>query len=365
MLAFALVAFNDDPATRVATCLAMLLATACAPDAARRDASRGDASPSPEDRGQYLALGAAACAECHTPRFADGVLDVSRRFAGNATFADELPDDDARGAIPAPNLTPDATGLAGWTRDDVARAITEGRSRDGHALHPLMPYVTYGNARSEDVLAIADFLLGLDPIAHVIPPRQPLAVDPVEPAPRFPLSSVPDSTLPGDHHDRAAADRGRYLAAELGLCLFCHTEDVPLTQGGGLDAAHPLLGGRTFAPYPLGAIPAQPGLSIPSLNLTPHADGLAGRSLDDLVYVLLYGITLEGVPVCDPMPSGPGGAFGTLTEPDARDIATYLTTLPAATRGPRPDPCCGVCHTDGLPAADGGMARWVGCSRGR
>ena len=36
----------------------------------------------------------------------------------------------------------------------------------------------------------------------------------------------------------------------------------------------------------------------------------------------------DGAPLCPPMPAGPMGAFGGITDEDARDIAHYLLSIP-------------------------------------
>jgi hypothetical protein len=44
--------------------------------------------------------------------------------------------------------------------------------------------------------------------------------------------------------------------------------------------------------------------------------------------VLHEGTDEEGVGICPPMPVGPMGVFGNLTDEDALAIGVYLTTLP-------------------------------------
>src|SRR5258705_340185 len=112
-------------------CLAFFLcgagASACTPDDEPPNPSPVDASkdsPSPDNanptdrtdanqadlvaRGLYLVNHVAACIDCHTPRLADGTLDVTKHLAGSATpFADVVPDDGGPdgglGKIYAPN----------------------------------------------------------------------------------------------------------------------------------------------------------------------------------------------------------------------------------------------------------------------
>ena len=87
------------------------------------------------------------------------------------------------------------------------------------------------------------------------------------------------------------------------------------------------------------------GLPVPpfpdvifSANLTPHATGLAGHTAQDIVNVIKLGKDKDGGNVCPPMPVGPHGPFGGMTDNDAFDIANYLQTLPPI-NNPRPANC--------------------------
>ena len=86
-------------------------------------------------------------------------------------------------------------------------------------------------------------------------------------------------------------------------------------------------GGREFP----GAAFGPPGLFpdvIYTINLTPHATGTMGRTVEQIKQTLLLGVDPGGEGVCPPMPVGPMGAFGGLTDGDATDIATYVLALP-------------------------------------
>jgi mono/diheme cytochrome c family protein len=74
----------------------------------------------PEPTARYGATLAAGCTGCHGATFAGG------RIPG-------APPD----WLPAANITP--AGLAGWTADDFARALREGRRPNGTAVRPPMP----------------------------------------------------------------------------------------------------------------------------------------------------------------------------------------------------------------------------------
>src|SRR5262249_3806316 len=76
-------------------------------------------------RGRSLPTMAGVCIECHTPVLPPGgvrPIDMSRPFAGGRDFH-EVPSPPLPPHIYARNLTQDATGLAGWTADDVVKVV--------------------------------------------------------------------------------------------------------------------------------------------------------------------------------------------------------------------------------------------------
>lgn len=80
--------------------------------------------------GHYLAL-AADCAACHT-------AEKGTPFAGGLKM------DTPIGAIYSTNITPDAqTGIGHYSYQDFARALREGKARNGHYLYPAMPYTAF------------------------------------------------------------------------------------------------------------------------------------------------------------------------------------------------------------------------------
>lgn len=269
--------------------------------------------------GDYLVDHLAACVDCHTPRNPDGSLDTTKALAGNPLFADLDPQDDQRGAVPAPNLTTLQT--RGWTADDVKRAVLNGERSEarGGGMLPIMPYYTLHNLAPIDADAMAAYLLALDPITNAIPQRQPLpaALESMTfPTPPFDAALVPDSTLDPAHPDRAQADYGKYLASAASACLECHT---PRTALGVLDPTKLFAGGESFM-LPFG--------TVVSTNVTPASNGISGWTAEDVQKLLLEGVDRDGNPVCPPMPVGPNGAFGGITPEDALAIGRYITTLP-------------------------------------
>ncbi|MBI2886821.1 MAG: c-type cytochrome [Chloroflexi bacterium] len=82
-------------------------------------------------RGEIL-ITVANCANCHTPRTAEGTLDPSKYLAGNILGTGAT-------AQAAANITPDrATGIGDWTVEQIATAIKLGRRPNGTALSGAM-----------------------------------------------------------------------------------------------------------------------------------------------------------------------------------------------------------------------------------
>ena len=126
-------------------------------------------------RGRYLAGNIGSCLDCHTPRGPNGVA-LERAFEGGLTFP--------RGMLRLPggypeiiysaNLTPDATGIQGYTVADVMRALKldEDPNQDHQPLCPPMPagpMDAFGGLTDADASDIGHYLLSLPPRRNVIP----------------------------------------------------------------------------------------------------------------------------------------------------------------------------------------------------
>ena len=118
------------------------------PRAPDRRAPAGDAEL--VARGEYL-VRAGSCYGCHTE-------------PGGAPYAGGRAIETPFGIVNAPNLTPDATGLAAWSSDDFWRALHNGRSRDGRLLYPAFPYPNYTRLARADADAMFAYLKSLPPV---------------------------------------------------------------------------------------------------------------------------------------------------------------------------------------------------------
>jgi mono/diheme cytochrome c family protein len=328
-------------------------------DAQPADAPSQDVPLSPDDaasvdggtaalvaRGAYLVDHLIACSDCHTPKLASGAPDMTKYLAGNPVFV-QLPNGDA---LPARNLTPDnATGLGRYTTNEIKRMFVDGIAPGGadggiRALNPVMPYYVFHNMTNDDADAIVAYLQSIPPVNNPIPRRSaafsvPAPADYVDPA----TIPVPNDSYP----EKASAMRGRYLAAQSGLCIECHTEH----NSGGTEVISPskfFQGGEDFSALFAGTLNLHPV----SANLTSDpTTGLGTWTTDEIVNVIVSGKDKEGTGICPPMPAGPTGAYGGITTHDAVDIANYIKSLPPVVHE-IPDMCSWPPATP--PPVDGG-----------
>jgi mono/diheme cytochrome c family protein len=125
-------------------------------------------------RGRYLTAMAGLCMDCHTPEVAppNYPLDFTKSFGGGRVFPKEalgLIDASYPAWIATRNLTTHATGLGGWTPQQIKLAIAEGRDRDNNAVCA----ATHGGAISpyaaltqQDLDDIVQYIANLPPVEN-------------------------------------------------------------------------------------------------------------------------------------------------------------------------------------------------------
>lgn len=211
-----------------------------------------DKSPDRIERGRYLYTTLADCDSCHSEH------DYTRLYSpltGGRGKGAVIPFQGLPGRIVASNITPDPeTGIGTWTDGEKIRAIREGISKDGHALHPAMPYPSYRYMSDRDVQALVAFMDQLPAIRNPLPKTElPAAVlKAIRGAPRPVRDPVPQPNAGNQ------ASTGEYLAT-IAYCEECHTPQV----GGQPDTARRFAGGQTFA---------TPAGSVVTANITPDKD---------------------------------------------------------------------------------------------
>lgn len=174
------------------------------------DALRDDQIPYPRGggnnesalRGRYLASAAGLCIDCHTPEVVPfGLeLDTSKMFGGGKIFPKGQLGlvDTAGNAYPAQiatrNLTPHATGLAGWTKPQIRAAIAEGRDRDNKAVCAathggvISPYSGLTEQDLDDIVEYLALLPAVD--------NDTAALDCGAPGPSTPCGNCQGPTVP-------------------------------------------------------------------------------------------------------------------------------------------------------------------------
>jgi mono/diheme cytochrome c family protein len=129
-----------------------------------RETPPGTAPTAGVARGEYLVRAVAHCGECHTPRGLTQAVDNTRFLAGNPRGPENSV---------VPNITPDkATGIGGWSEEDLAEYLATGIKPDGDVSSGLMEEVIHGTTAGykdltkADRLAIARYLKSVPPIQN-------------------------------------------------------------------------------------------------------------------------------------------------------------------------------------------------------
>ena len=192
------------------------------------------------ERGDYLVNHVAGCIDCHSKRdLAKYSGPVIPGTEGGGGFAFDQKLAMIPGVVYGRNITPDPeTGIGTWTDDEILRAMTQGISRNGDTLFPLMPYPNYNHMAKEDLLSIIAYIRTLKPIKNKVPQRQLMVpISMMYPAPA--LQASIDGNMRPPATDKAAY--GGYLAT-FADCATCHS---PMTEHGP-DMSRPFAGGYPF-----------------------------------------------------------------------------------------------------------------------
>lgn len=208
-------------------------------------------------RGEYLVNHVAACLDCHSKRdftkFAGPVVPGTEGMGGEE-FTHEL-FEAMPGTVYAKNITSDPeTGIGTWTDDEVLRAITQGISKKGDTLFPLMPYANFNHMAKSDLLSIIAYIRTLKPIKNKVPERHLMI--PISVAyPAQALQPSVDANVAPPESD--PVKYGEYLV-NFADCGTCHTPFVK----GRPDFSRMLSGGNLFN---------LPGFKVNTANITPDS----------------------------------------------------------------------------------------------
>jgi mono/diheme cytochrome c family protein len=266
------------------------------------------------ERGEYLAVHVANCIECHSQHdMTKYSIPVVPGTEGGGGFAfDEklgLP-----GVLYGKNITPDsATGIGTWTDEEILRAMTQGISKNGDTLFPLMPYTHFNRMAKDDLLSIIAYIRTLKPISNKVPPRNlmvPMAV--VYPG-KFLQPSIDGNVRP------PASDvvkYGEYMTT-MADCGNCHSPQTP----AGPDMTRMFAGGYTFD---IGTN------KVNSANITP--DSLTGiGAWTEAMFVDKFAKyrdkSLTQQPAGNQNTIMPVSLYAGMTDEDLKAIYAYLRTV--------------------------------------
>jgi mono/diheme cytochrome c family protein len=128
-----------------------------------------DADYAAGERGRYIA--SVACLNCHTEEIVrpDGMIDhdepnLQKAFAGGKQYTFEH----LQPKHTSLNITPDATGLAGWTVDDVVQTLKSNKEKgpQGRAFCNTHPGEAYKQMSDSDMHDVAVYIHTLPPVKN-------------------------------------------------------------------------------------------------------------------------------------------------------------------------------------------------------
>lgn len=270
-----------------------------------------ESTPKRIQRGKYLANNVTLCLDCHSQRdwnLLAGPIKPGTYGAGGEKFDQNI---GLPGVYYSPNIT--SFALKNWTDGEILRAITEGVSKDGRALFPIMGYPHYGQMDKEDVYSIIAFIKTLP------------AIEASHPAPssdfpmNFIINTIPKKanfqTIPAKNDQIAY---GKYLV-NAANCVECHTQMDNGTPLPGMEFA----GGSTFN---------LPEATIKSANISPDKLTGIGAWTNEQFVAKFKSFTDTTQPTIkvkkgDFQTVMPWTQYGKMKETDLQAIYAYLKTV--------------------------------------
>ncbi len=267
------------------------------------------------ERGEYLTLHVTLCMDCHSKRdFTkySGPIIPGTEGMGGEIFDQKLIG--LPGTMYARNITPDPeTGIGTWTDDEIMRATTQGISKNGDTLFPIMPYVHFNHMAKDDLLSIIAYIRTLKPIKNKVPARQLMI--PISMA--YPVAELQKSLEANMRPPESGLTKyGEYLV-NASSCIDCHTPQVK----GQYDFSRAFGGGL---PFDVGSF------KVTSANITPDsATGLGTWNEERFMNKFLPYREEKGYNY-DPGKQNtfmPLTGYAGMTDNDLKAMFTYLRTI--------------------------------------
>src|SRR5262249_61113022 len=124
--------------------------------------------------GRYLMVGKLDCYGCHSRDFATVDTLVPENSKGYLGGGNAMRNRDGQ-TVYTSNLTPDPTGLGGWTEQDFHRTLKLGLRPDGRALRS--PMAARADLTDDEIAAMWAYLRTVPAIGNRVAPPPPEAID--------------------------------------------------------------------------------------------------------------------------------------------------------------------------------------------
>jgi mono/diheme cytochrome c family protein len=272
------------------------------------------ATPEMLARGEYLTEHVVGCSTCHTQRDwtkFSGPTKKELLGAGGDRF-----DLGPAGIVYAKNITP--AGIGSWTDGELLRAVTQGVSKDGTPLFPLMPYPHFGAMSEDDVHAVLAYVRSWKAVEGTPLPRKL----------NFPLNLIV-RTIPGPNtygkrpspEDKVAY--GKYMT-DAARCSDCHT---PIDDQGTPLPNMDFAGGTEIL---------ETGYRVRTANITPDANtGIGSWTEQQFIdkFKAFENVALAALSEKERRQNTvmPMTAYAGMTREDLSAIFAYLRTLKPVT----------------------------------
>jgi len=206
---------------------------------AQADTNKEDSLKKSIAHGDYLVNHVALCIDCHSERDYSkysGPVKPGTEGMGGEAFT---PGMGVPGTVYAKNITPDSeTGIGTWTDDEILRAMTQGITKTGDTLFPIMPYPNFNRMAKEDLMDIIAYIRRLKPVKNKVQARQLMIPIALAYPGRMLQPSVDGNVRPPETD---IVKYGGYMTT-FSSCGECHT---PMTPQGP-DFSRMFAGGHTF-----------------------------------------------------------------------------------------------------------------------
>jgi len=263
---------------------------------------------SPIDKGTYI-YRAAGCASCHT---AKGGAELAGGHAFETPF----------GTFYSSNITPDpATGIGGWSDEDLIRALREGKSPDGRHYFPAFPYTSYTLMADDDIRVLKAYLDTIPPVSSAVADHEMIVPLNILPTNLVRLGMIGWNWLYFDQGpyrtdagpDDALLARGQYLVKGVGHCGACHTP-------------RNLLGASKTDQHLEGTKKGPDGKAVPAIHYHEQ-EGIGEWVKEDITFALETGMKPDGDVMGGSMAKVVEHGTSYMTPDDLEAIAAYLMTL--------------------------------------